>query len=119
MNQNPLLHKNSIIVLYCVSGVIAFFQLNIGIGIAFGLSASIVHQYFFVKYLDQMLFAEKFSVFGFIVGYVFRFAILALSLVGAIALPEFINIFGVIFGLFVLKLLLYVKELSLKKGENR
>lgn len=119
MNQNPLFHKKTVLFLYGISFVVALVQLNLGVGFALGLTASLIHQYLFIKYVDGLLFAEKFSVLGFIIGYVFRFMMFVFALTAAVVWPDFVSIIGVMFGLFVLKLLLYVKELSFKKGENR
>jgi hypothetical protein len=119
MTSHPMIHLKSIKILYAIAIIVALIKFNLGFGFVVGLSAALIHQVLFVKYVDAMLFKEKFSVFGFIIGYVFRFMVLILAIASAFIWPDYVSIFSVIFGLFVLKLLLYVKELSLKKGENR
>jgi hypothetical protein len=119
MNSHPMIHLKSIKIVYAIAFIIALFKFNLGFGLVVGLTAALIHQVLFVKYVDAMLFKEKFSLFGFIIGYVFRFMVLILAIASAFAWPDIVSVFSVIFGLFVLKLLLYVKELSLKKGENR
>jgi len=119
MISNPLIQSKTLKILYALAIVISFIKLNLGIGFALGLSASLIHQLLFIKYVDGILFNEKFSVLGFIIGYLFRYMVLVLAIASAFMWPEFVGIFGVIAGLFVLKLWLYVKELSFKKGEKR
>lgn len=119
MSSNPLVQSKELKVMYSIAIIVSIIKLNLGIGFALGLTASLVHQLLFAKYVDKILFEEKFSVFIFTIGYLFRFMILAVAVASAFLLPEYVSIYGVILGLFVLKLWVYVKELSLKKGENR
>ncbi|MBS3991627.1 MAG: ATP synthase subunit I [Erysipelothrix sp.] len=119
MTTNPFVQSNELKIIYGIAIIVSIIKLNIGIGFIVGLTASLVHQLLFARYVDKILFEEKFSVFIFTIGYIFRFMILAAAIASAFLLPDYISIYGVIFGLFVLKLWLYVKELALKKGENR
>lgn len=119
MKQNPFVLKKTLVALYGIALGVSLIQVDIGLGFIFGLTASIMHQFLFAMYVDTLMFNEKFSIIGFILGYVLRFMVLVFAMASAVLWPTFINIIGVIFGLFVLKLLLYVKELSFKKGENR
>lgn len=119
MITDPLYHKKELTFLYVLAFILLFIRVNLGLGLIVGLTTAIIHQALFVKYVDGMLFSEKFSVLGFIIGYVFRFMILIFAIASAFVWPQFVSIYSIIFGLFVLKLLLYVKGLSFKKGENR
>lgn len=119
MTPNLLFQSKELKVMYGLAIIMTMVKLNIGIGFAVGLTASLIHQLLFIHYVDKILFEEKFSVFMFILGYIFRFIILVAAMASAFLLSDYVSIFGVIFGLFVLKLWLYMKELSLKKGENR
>lgn len=119
MTPNPLIQSKELKIMYGVALIVTIAKLNLGLGFAIGLTASLIHQLLFAQYVDKILFEEKFSVFVFIVGYLFRFTILAAAVASAFILSDYVSIFGVIFGLFVLKLWVYVKELTLKKGENR
>lgn len=119
MTPNPLFQSKELKVMYGLAIIMTMVKFNIGIGFVVGLTASLIHQLLFIRYVDKILFEEKFSVFIFILGYIFRFIILVAAIASAFLLSDYVSIFGVIFGLFVLKLWLYVKELSLKKGENR
>jgi hypothetical protein len=119
MTSNPLIQSKELKVMYGLAIIICVVKLNLGVGFIVGLTASLIHQMLFAKYVDKILFEEKFSVLVFIIGYLFRFMILAVAVASAFLLSDYVSIYGVIFGLFVLKLWLYVKELSLKKGENR
>lgn len=119
MTPNPLIQSKELKILYGLAIIVSIVKLNLGVGFIVGLTASLIHQLLFAQYVDKILFEEKFSVFVFIIGYIFRFMILAAAIASAFLLSDYVSIYGVIFGLFVLKLLLYVKELALKKGENR
>jgi len=119
MTSHPMIHMKELRILYAISFLVALVRFDLGFGFVVGLSAALIHQVLFMKYVDSLLFKEKFSVFGFIIGYIFRFMVMVFAVASAFLWPDFISIFSVILGLFVLKLLLYVKELSLKKGENR
>ncbi len=119
MTPNPLIQSKEIKIMYGVAIIMTIAKFNLGVGFAVGLTASLIHQLLFVQYVDKILFEEKFSVFMFIISYLFRFMILAAAVASAFVLSDYVSIYGVIFGLFVLKLWVYVKELTLKKGENR
>jgi hypothetical protein len=118
MTPNPLVQSKELKIMYAMALVMGLVKFNLGIGFALGLTASLIHQLLFAQYVDKILFEEKFSVFMFMIGYLFRFAVLGIAVGTAFFFPDYVNIYGVIFGLFVLKLWLYVKELALKKGEN-
>lgn len=118
MTPNPLVQSNELKIMYAIAIIVGLFKLNLGVGFVLGLTTSLFHQLLFVQYVDKIIFEEKFSVFTFIIGYLFRFIVLAFAVGAAFIFPDYVSVYGVIFGLFVLKLWLYVKELALKKGEN-
>ena len=119
MTSNPFVESKELKLLYILALIVGLIKFNLGVGFAVGLTVSVLQHKLFAQYVDKIFFEEKFSVSTFISSYLFRFTLLTIALGASFLYSDYVDIYGVIFGLFVLKLWLYVKELAFKKGDNR
>jgi hypothetical protein len=111
------------ITLYIGSGValiLGLFYRNLGIGLFLGLLVGEANLWVTSNYVDNLFFKGEFTIISFILYALLNYSLMILAFLLSVLYPNWVNIYMVAVGLFMLKLVMYARELLFyKKGGSK
>jgi hypothetical protein len=112
--------KKTLIIGGLASVVLGLFQYNLGIGLLIGLVVGRLNLWGTTNYVDNLLFNRDFVLSSFLLYTVLNYGLMISAFLLSVLFPNWVNIYMVALGLFMLKLVVYVKEIAyFKKGGSK
>ncbi len=106
----------SIVITIVLSIIFAFINKAISAGMILGCIASMLYVQLLTIDMNKTINQQQDSIKK-IISKLFRLSIIIVSMLIAMIIPEKVNVFGVFFGLMIIKISLLISAISRKEGE--
>ena len=102
-----------------VSALLMFIHVKYGLGFFLGVCVSGVNLALTTAHVDRILKSKKTKISLSITHFMLKYALIILAFLISVTIPDWVNLYAVALGLFMFKIMIYVKEIFFrKKGES-
>lgn len=112
--------QTTVLIGSVIALVLGIVKLNLGIGLLLGILVGWLNLQITSHYIDKLFFKGEFKIVSFLLYAIINYGLMILVFLLSVLLPNWVSIYMVALGLFMLRLVMYAKEaIVIKKGGSK
>lgn len=112
--------QTTVLIGSVIALVLGIVKLNLGIGLLLGILVGWLNLQITSHYIDKLFFKGEFKIASFLLYAIINYGLMILVFLLSVLLPNWVSIYMVALGLFMLRLVMYAKEaIVIKKGGSK